>query len=180
MNLLNKARVYLSGPIDYAPDLGKKWREEFISLSKEKNLGLHIINPCDKPLICEHEISGEQKMANFFKKTKDWEGLRNFVKNFRRQDLRFTDIADFLVIYVNKNIHMCGSYNELFVAESQKKPIFCIVEGGIENLPTWLFGVFKINHIFDSVEKCVNHLEVINNQKEPLDNCWVLVGQHLD
>ncbi len=176
MNKLNQARVYLSGPIDYAPDLGRGWRDEFIKQSK--SLNLKIINPCDKPLPCEHEIKGEHRFVEIFRKNKDWKNLQSFVKTFRRQDLRFTDIADFLVIYVNKEIHMCGSYDELFVAERQKKPIFCIVEGGIECLPTWLFGVFKIENIFNSVSECVAHLNILNKQ-EVLDSSWVLIGQYL-
>ena len=83
-----------------------------------------------------------------------WEDMRNFVKGFRREDLRFTDMADFIVIKVDRDTHMCGSYDELFVAERQRKPLFCIIEGGIKELPTWLFGVFRLENIFSNVDDC--------------------------
>jgi hypothetical protein len=179
MGNLDQARVYLSGAIDYAPDLGVGWRNEFIRLSKQSGLLLSIIDPCNKPAPFIHEINNEHLSVETFRKEKRWADLQAFVKGFRRQDLRFTDIADFLVIYVNKNVHMCGSYNELFVAEMQKKPIFCIVEGGLEKMPTWLFGVFRLENVFNSVEECVSHLSRLNKQSEPLDSAWVLIQKYL-
>ena len=175
-NKLSGARVYLSGPIEYASDLGKGWREEFTKRSKELGLDLVIINPCNKPLHLAPEVSGEYSTTTELRKNKDWAGLRKAVKIFRRQDLRFTDISDALVIYVDRNIHMCGSYDEAYTAERQRKPIFCIVKGGIAELPTWLFGVFKLEHIFPTVEACIQYLYELSHREIELDDNWVLIN----
>ena len=77
---------------------------------------------------------------------------------------------------MDRNIHMCGSYDEAYTAERQRKPIFCIVEGGIDKLPTWLFGVFKLEHIFSSVEECLQHLYKLAYSESELEDNWVLIN----
>ncbi len=181
MGTLNKSRAYLCGAIDYAPDLGVGWREEIIRKSKEANLGIRYIDPCNKPAGCTQEVEDGVRLVDKFRKNGQWEEMRQFVKGFRREDLRFTDIVDFLIIKVDPDVHMCGSYDELFLAERQRKPIFCIIEDGIERLPTWLFGVFHLENIFTSVDECIEHLKKLDAMPpEELDSCWVLIGQHID
>jgi len=70
--------------------------------------------------------------------------------------------------------------NELFVAERQRKPLFCIIEGGIKELPTWLFGVFRLENIFSNVDECIERLVELDDQEEELDRCWVLIRQYLE
>lgn len=181
MNTLNKSRCYLSGAIDDASDLGVGWRRRFKEKAREAKLGIRFIDPCDKPESCAQEVIDGQRYVDKYRKEKDWRAMRDFVKTLRREDLRFTDIADFLVIKIDPSCHMCGSYDELFLAERQRKPIFCIIEDGIERLPTWLFGVFHLENIFTSVDECIEHLKQLNNTPlEELDSCWVLIGQHID
>jgi len=180
MNRLRGAYCYLSGAIDYAPDLGVGWREEFIEKAEAVNLGLRVMNPCDKPTGCTQEIEDGVRLVEKYREEERWEEMRSFVKGFRREDLRFTDIADFIVIKVDRDTHMCGSYDELFVAERQRKPLFCIIEGGIKELPTWLFGVFRLENIFSNVDECIERLVELDNQQEELDRCWVLIRQYLE
>lgn len=181
MRTLNKSRCYLSGPIDDVPDLGVQWRLDLIQKSHEAGLGVRYIDPCNKPSSCAQEVLDGKRIVDSFREKKDWDGMRKFVKTLRREDLRFTDIVDFLVVKVNPNCHMCGSYDELFTAERQRKPIFCIIEEGIERLPVWLFGVFHLDNVFTSVDECVERLIQLDNTPfEELNDCWVLVGQHMD
>jgi len=180
MNRLRGAYCYLSGAIDCASDLGVGWREEFIEKAEQAQLGLRVMNPCAKPASCTQEIEDDIRVVEKFRENGDWEEMRQFVKGFRREDLRFTDLADFLVIKVDRETHMCGSYDELFVAERQSKPLFCIVEGGIEKLPTWLFGVFRLENIFSTVDECLNRLIELNSQEEELGKRWVLIRQFLE
>jgi len=177
-NLLNEAIVYLAGPIECVKDFGVGWRDDFIM--KSDHLNLDIINPCNKPSNCTAEVgrSGERTVDRLRRQRK-WSELQRFVKGFRREDLRFTDLADFLILYINPSIHMCGSYDEAFNAERQKKPLFAICEGGIEKLPTWLFGVFSTNEVFDNVDQCIAHLEKLNDGRIELDDRWVLIRKYL-
>lgn len=175
---LKDAVAYLSGPIDQATDLGIGWRQKFIE--QAKSLDLDIIDPCNKPSGCAPEVKDGHRLADVLRSEKDWTNLQIFAKKLRREDLRFTDICDFVVVYINKAIYTVGTWDEVFVAERQKKPIFAIVEGGLAGLPTWLFGVFELNEVFSSVEECVAHLQKLNNGEIELDDRWVLIRDYLE
>lgn len=176
--VLSRAICYLCGPMDRAKDNGTEWREYFIEQTTD--LDLKIINPCDKPSNCAQEISktGERKVDRL-KRLRRWSDLKKFVNRFRHEDLRFVDIADFVVIYIDIDVHICGSYDEVFNAERQKKPCLAIVNGGLPNLPNWMFDVFNLHEVFDNVDKCVNYLKKIDRGDVKLDKRWVLIRRHL-
>lgn len=170
---LKNAICYLSGPIEKAKDLGVGWRNEFIS--KSKHLNLVVIDPCNKPTNFTHEIKGEHRTIDGLRKERKWEELVSYVKQFRREDLRFTDISDFLIVYIDPDVPSYGTLDELFTAEDQKKPLLCICKGGIDKLPAWLFAVFKLNEIFENIDGCIEYLNKINNNETlSEDRRWVL------
>lgn len=179
MNKLKEAICYLSGAIDKAHDLGKGWRKEFIQ--KTNHIGMQIIDPCQKPASFVHEVNGDVRTVSVMREQKNWIELQKFVKKFRREDLRFTDVSDFLVVYIDPEVPSYGTLDELFTAEDQQKPCLCICKGGIENLPTWLFGVFKLNEVFSSVDECVEYLNKINSGDINIedDRRWVLFRKEL-
>jgi hypothetical protein len=179
MKKLNEAVVYLSGPIDRAKDLGRGWRQEFIG--KSAHLNMQIIDPCNKPSSFVHEIHGDLRTTSVLRQERKWNELQNFVKKFRREDLRFTDISDFIIVYIDPEVPMFGTLDELYTAEDQKKPCLCIIKGGIECLPTWLFAVFKLEEIFADIDECINYLNKINDGSINIENDyrWVLCRKEL-
>jgi hypothetical protein len=174
---LKEAIVYLSGSIDNAKDLGKGWRNQFIEQSR--HLSMQIINPCNKPSSSVHEVIGDVRTVTKMRQEKDWVVLQKFVKQFRREDLRFTDVSDFLVVYIDPEIPSWGTPDEIYTAERQKKPCIAIVKGGIEKLPTWLFGVFRLDEVFSSIEECVHYLNQIDSGEIEMDRRWVLFRKQL-
>ena len=179
MGKLNEAICYLSGPIDKAQDLGKGWRKEFIA--KSSHIGMSIIDPCNKPASFVHEVTGDVRTVTKMREEKKWQELQQFVKKFRREDLRFTDVSDFLVVYIDPDVPSYGTLDELFTAEDQKKPLFCIVKGGIDKLPTWLFGVFRLEEVFSNVDECIAHINKIDKGEINIedDRRWVLFRKEL-
>lgn len=178
MSKLKNAIVYLAGPIDCAKDLGIDWRKRFVELAKP--LGLKILNPCDKPPNCAPEVKDGHRIIDNFRRNADWTGLQKFAKTIRREDLRFVDLGDFLVIYINMAIYTCGSFDELFTAERQQKPVLAIVEGGLAGLPSWCFAVFNLAEVFDSVEACVAYLDDLDKGRKEMDKRWFLVRDYLE
>jgi len=174
---LSEAIVYLSGSIDNASDLGKGWRNDFIR--QTEHLNMQVINPCNKPASSVHEVNGDVRAVNTIRQAGRWGELQDFVKKFRREDLRFTDAADFLVVYIDPAIPSWGTPDEIYTAERQKKPIFAIVKGGIAKLPTWLFGVFRLNEVFSTLEECIEHLNQIDRGEIEMDRRWVLFRKEL-
>lgn len=179
MKKLNEAIVYLSGAIDRASDLGRGWRHEFIE--KTAHLNMQIIDPCNKPASFVHEVTGDVRTVTRMREEKNWVELQEFVKKFRHEDLRFTDVSDFIVVYIDPDVPSYGTLDELFTAEDQKKPCLCIIKGGIEKLPTWLFAVFHLHEIFPSVDACVDYINKIDQGIISIDDDtrWVLFRQAL-
>jgi hypothetical protein len=177
MKNLSESICYLSGAIDRAPDLGKGWRNEFIT--KTLHLNMQVIDPCNKPASCVHEVTGDVRTVSTMREKGEWHELQRFVKQFRREDLRFTDVSDFLVVYIDPNVPSYGTLDELFTAEDQKKPCLCIVKGGLAALPTWLFGVFNLDEVFATIDECVSYLNKIDSGEIKMDRRWVVFRKQL-
>ena len=62
-------------------------------------------------------------MKILLKLEKKYEELSGLMKTIRSVDLRLVDISDFLIVSLDLNTHPCGTYEEIFLANRQKKPI---------------------------------------------------------
>lgn len=181
--ILDKACAYLSGPMEFAADHGIEWRRKFIKLSKEAGLKLDIIDPTDKPGGQEVKIDEDKKYQLKLKKEGKWKDLKKYVKKYRRYDLRYVDYSDFLVVVVDPRIPQWGTANEVYVAESLHRPIFFICDGGMENMPNWLFAVIDIKprcNVFSSVEEVIKELCGIDDGSIPVSDEWVLIRKHIE
>jgi hypothetical protein len=89
------------------------------------------------------------------------------VKTFKRIDYRMVDMCDIYILYIDINIHLCGSYFECKVAEEERKPIFFILSSKMkkQDIPTWLVDIVDWEHIFCSVDECVDYFCDLNNGK---------------
>ncbi len=180
MQKLDGAVVYLSGPMEYASDYGVNWRQEIIKSFKDNDLNIICLDPTNKPVeLHGTNLKEDVETTKRLKNEGKWEELTKFVKEFRRKDLRYTDLSDFIIAVIDPNIHLCGTYNEIFEAERQKKPRFAIIKGGLKAMPSWLFAVFNYKCVFSSVDECVQHLKKINDGTIRADDKWVLIRNHL-
>lgn len=177
MKLLNKTKTYLIGGIQYED--GRVWRSDVSAWLND--LGVTVLNPYDSPFLFapseapnEHEILKAKLKAGIFKDVCD------HMKQIVRFDLACVDRSDFILAYINPNVHSCGSYHELFLANSLKKPIFLVINGGKEKCPLWLFGVFPERYIYSSFEEVKEMLTRINNGDiVPDSNRWRLLKHSL-
>jgi len=172
-NLLHGEIVYLSGPMEKAADHGKGWRKK---LTEElKKINIISIDPTCKPVSETGDFQEDTRTIKRLREEERWEELAQYVKTFRRADLRYTDLAGCIIAYIDPDIYTCGTFDEIFLAERQHKPRLAIVKGGIQRLPTWLFGVFNHWEVFSSIAECVEYLEKLNSGELPLDDRWVLI-----
>lgn len=160
MNRLKNQRAYLAGAIDRVPDRGAGWRSEITPFLKQ--MGVVVFNPLNKPT----EVGAEDEETHALKRRLKEEGrydeLSSMMKVIRSTDLRLVDISDFLVVNLDISIHPCGTLEEIFWANRQKKPIIIRVEQGKENAPDWLFGTIPHDMIFsrwDEVESYLRHVD---------------------
>lgn len=172
--ILNNIRNYLAGPINFVDDDGVGWREKYTKLLKQVNPTIIVLDPCHKPLGLGSEVGTEKKLAKEWKRLGEWGKITEYAKNYRRIDLRMVDHSHLFTLYVDTDVHMCGSYNELHFAEQTHKPRFAILKNGRSNAPDWLFTQIRYNDMFDSVEECIQRIDDLDKGKLQLDDRWVL------
>ena len=143
---LNNHRVYLAGPIDHVADDGTGWRKS-ITPYLEK-MGLTILDPTDKPTTqCKwNEVGEEKEHIQKLVDLKRWDELNQMAKEIVLVDLRMVEVSDFMICYVDKDVHLCGTYDELFEALRRRKPTLIVHKGGKKDMSMWLRG--KVNHNF--------------------------------
>jgi nucleoside 2-deoxyribosyltransferase len=133
MNRLKNQRVYLAGAMDRVPDRGSTWRDNITPFLEE--MGSIVFNPITKPTNTGLEDSDSHMVKTKLKQRERYDELSEMMKVIRRVDLRLVDISDFLVVNLNLDIHPCGTYEEIFWANRQKKPIIVHMEQGKINAP---------------------------------------------
>lgn len=167
MGRLNGTRVYLIGPIDRAKDGGVGWRNKIKPFLK--SLGVTILDPCDKPCASFYEDEHFRKKVNEFKKQGDLEKSAEMIRPIRSIDLRMVDISDFTISHIDISIHLAGSYEEIFTANRQKKPVLTFVYPNKYQTPNWILGTLPTEHIFSNLEEIKNYLEAINDETFSLE-----------
>ncbi len=164
MNRLKGMTCYLCGPMDRVEDGGVLWRK--VLTPKLKKLGVGVFNPCDKPSDYAEENDNTRLTINSMKKRGDYNGVSKIMKDICAVDLRMVDIAHFVVMSLDVNTHLCGSYHESFMAISQKKPVVVMCKQGKENLPNWMFGVIPHEMVFGSWSELLEYLAHVNEDED--------------
>jgi hypothetical protein len=163
MNRLYNTRTYLAGSMDKALDNGVGWRKMIKPILQ--NIGICVLDPTDKPIMKGLEdIESRKNRENLLKEGK-YRDFGSQVKLLRIIDLRMTDLVDFLVVYYNKDIPTCGTYEEIFRSNISKKPILICVEGGKNNLPHWMFGVLPHEFIFNNWDELISYLKYVDESE---------------
>ena len=173
-NKLTGLRCYLAGPIDHAEDDGVGWRQEVGKWLRQR--GVIVMDPTDKPTSQTKfkEIDEEKQKLIELKKLGRWEELRTYMKEIVLADLRMVEVSDLNIVYIDTDIHLCGTYEELFVSLRQRKPTFVVAAHGKESLSVWLYGRMNPNFIFESFDELKDYLNGIDNGLiEPDPTRWV-------
>lgn len=164
MNRLKGMTCYLCGPMDRVPDGGVEWRE---NISKKlKRLGVGVFNPCDKPSDFAPEDDNTREKISSLKEDGKFDEVSEIMKPICSVDLRMVDIAHFVVMNLDLDVHLCGSYHEAFVAISQKKPLIIRCEQGKASLPNWMFGVVPHGMVFDNWDGVMEYLKHVDTDKD--------------
>ncbi len=161
MNRLKDLGAYLCGPIDFEEDAGRAWRDmmtEFLEPMKVK-----VFNPL-KPLFYgaeEFEDVRRPQLQEMRQKGRFRE-LRKAIKDINHWDLRKVDLSSCLIVNYDIRVRMCGTYEELFKANTQVKPVLLMVGPDRKEIAKWMYGRFPAAHMFTSWGKMKKYLESIN------------------
>jgi nucleoside 2-deoxyribosyltransferase len=158
---LDLQRVYLAGAMDRVVDRGKGWRDDITPFLE--HLGIIVFNPIKKPIIIGQEDEKTHKYKKVLKQQKSYDELSELMKVIRSVDLRLVDISDFMIVNLDLDVHPCGTYEEIFWANRQKKPIIVHMVQGKQQAPDWLFGTIPHQMIFSSWLEIRDYLNYIND-----------------
>jgi nucleoside 2-deoxyribosyltransferase len=161
---LQNQRVYLAGAMDRVADRGTGWRDDITPFLE--SLGIVVFNPIKKPSIIGMEDTATHNFKRKLKLENNYEELSQLMKTIRSVDLRLVDISDFLIVNLDLDIHPCGTYEEIFWANRQKKPIIIHMVQGKQNAPDWLFGTIPHEMIFSSWNSIKEYLAHIDSCAE--------------
>lgn len=164
-NNLDGMRTYLVGAMDRVADGGTQWRDRITT--PLHNMGVKVINPCDKPVYSVKESDDTRNIIDEYKRTGQFDRLKREFAVIRNADLRCVDISDFIIAQVDLDVHACGTYEEIVTANRQKKPVLVNCVQGKAQAPNWLFFMLPHEHIFSSMDEIVSYLELINRDHEP-------------
>ncbi len=156
---LSGSMFYLVGPMDEVPDLGADWREDISRFLWNMNIG--VMNPCDKPTANGKESPDFIKRINILKKQGQYTEVQKMVEPIVDIDLRMIDLCSAVIMNIDKDYHMCGSYNEQTHACLQRKPIIIHCKHGLDGIPNWLYGIAQPSIFFDSWEKVKAYVDDI-------------------
>lgn len=148
MNRLKGLRAYLAGPIDNCPELGVHWRKEMSRFLW--NLGCGVLNPTDKPTPHGLEDKALHEKINFLKILASneknieicnsyYEEIEELMSPVISNDFAMVDRADFVIMFIDTSIHMCGTYSEETHAVQLKKPVIICCKQGKHSIPNFCF-----------------------------------------
>lgn len=163
MNRLKNQRCYLAGAMDRVRDRGVGWRNEITPFLE--SIGIVVFNPITKPTDTGLEDHDSHIVKTKLKSNKRYDELSSMMKVIRSVDLRLVDISDFLIVNLDLDIHPCGTYEEIFWANRQKKPIIIHMMQGKKHTPDWLFGTVPHQMIYSDWNDIYGYLEHINSSE---------------
>ncbi len=163
MNLLYGNITYLAGPIDYSKDGGTTWRKKITPILN--SMGVAVLDPTNKKIKNLSENEENIKKRQQLKKDGNFEELIRLGKPIRHADLRMVDVSSFIIAHIDYDIRMTGTYDEIFMADSQQKPVLIVCKQGREQLADWIWWSFPSEHLFDNFDQLFSYLEDIDSGK---------------
>lgn len=170
-NRLKYQIFYLAGPMDRVADRGVEWREDMQTFLWDE-LKAGVFNPCDKPIDWGVEDEAGRKWRHdTLAAAKDMynrglkyeadllcESVYGHMKPISASDFRLIDQAGAVILYIDRDVHMCGSYGEQTMACLEHKPVIINCKQGKCNVPDWLWGVCRHEMMFGSWDETKNYL----------------------
>jgi|TARA_R100000995_G_scaffold40448_1_gene18760 nucleoside 2-deoxyribosyltransferase len=161
---LTGMRTYLAGAMDRVADGGVEWRQRITP--KLRDFGVTVLDPCDKPVEIALEDEATRSNIQALKIRGEFDRIREDYAVIRTLDLRCVDVSDFIIASIDINVHACGTYEEISVANSQKKPVLVWCQQGKINAPNWLFFMLPHQHIFGSIEDLLSYLGRVDSGED--------------
>ena len=161
---LDGAMFYLAGPMDDVADRGAGWREMMAEFLWDHNIG--VLCPYSKATYGLDEDDEYYQNILRLKDAEEYDDMHQIIRSIVADDYRMVDKADAIVLYIDKNAHMCGSYHESGLAAYQRKPVIVCCPQGKQAIPHWMFGICRHEMFFDSWDETKEYIKHVAYSKE--------------
>ncbi len=157
-NKLKNTRAYLCGAISYITE--DDWRSGMGKWLKGKNVT--VLDPLNKPLVGFDENLESKHRRVSLREQENWDQIAAEMRLIRCVDLRMVDICDFVIVHVDLDVYTVGTWEEVTLANRQKKPILMIIRQGKNKCPDWIFGMFNHETVFSSWDELKDYLNAVD------------------
>ena len=146
-NALTTTLFYLSGPIEYSPDLGKGWRA--LSARFLISLGHSVYEPAEDEI--KNLTVHEAREFRSWKKS-DFPRFQKTIRKIIAYDLDLIEHrCDAIVCYWDRNAgRQAGTQGELTFAHRLGRPVYLICRVPLQEVSGWLLGC--ASEVFPDVE----------------------------
>lgn len=166
-NPLYKARCTVIGAMQHGTD-GRSIRSEM-----SERLGKHgiiVFDHYNKPFA--EAVPEDEDRRDYMKmllENGEYDKLSD-LRSIRTFDLKLIDVSDFIVFVFDPKVPTCGSWEEFFLANRAKRPIFFINAGGKKSTPFWVFWTIPHKYIYESTNTFYQTIDDICAGTHPIDN----------
>lgn len=154
----NRGLVYLAGPIEWAEDYGKGWRD--VADKALRGLGYRVYNPSsDEQSILEpFGLKSSEEFLKLKKGPATFSRFREIMKGIIKYDLAKLEESDAVLVYLDRTLSG-GTAGEVTVARwLMNKPVYAIVKP--EDLPLisgWVGAC--LTHIFKDIDTGLDYIK---------------------
>ena len=177
-NRLKGLKFYLAGPINkqkFAECVN--WRSEMSRFLWSRGAG--VLNPLDKPVEHHEDESFQDKLLQL-KQEEKYDELTEIMRPIVTIDLHLVDLSSAVILYIDKDCHLCGSYAEMTYTCLERKPLIVVIKQGKKQTPAWLFGHAKHELFFNDFTAAKEYLEHIDNDEviDTLNHRWKFLNSN--
>ena len=166
-NPLFRTKATVIGAMQYGTD-GRSIRAEMVE--RLGKYGIVVYDHYNKPFI--ESVREDEDRRDHMKSLLDngeYDKLSE-LRNIRTLDLKLIDVSDFIVFVFDPKTPTCGSWEEFFLANRAKRPIFFINTSGKKTTPFWVFWTIPHKYIYESVDEFYKVVDEICTGKRVIDN----------
>lgn len=166
-NILDKTTCTVIGAMQYSVN-GRDVRA-FLTEELRKH-GITVYDHYRKPFVdsVDEDESVHAQLREWLKEEKYDEIASK--RNIRSFDLKLVDISDFVIFVFDPDVPTCGSWEEFFLANRAKRPIFFVNIKGKQRTPLWVFWTIPHKYIYSSLADVLKTIGDIDSGKHPIDS----------
>jgi hypothetical protein len=159
-NYLKNTHVYLVGNMERTAD-AFQWRDNITESLKE--LGVICFDPNKQHFVNQATENLEDRAMLHKKRLEgDYKFVSAFMKGVISRDLRYVDLAEFIVGNIEPTMPTWGTVHEIVIASLQNKPILLHIKDKTE-FPLWLSGLLNMDLVFTQWDDLLKYLQGINS-----------------